>query len=214
MLWDLEKVYSCLNHLLYYWNLEKHFIKNRTSSRQLKVIISFFHSISYSWRSCWWSTIKKRIGKSHTSVFFLNHWGTASQKWCWPVSSIFFSLWVWLHFAGKIYILAYIEIVWIKLSSSWDGDVARGCLHDSKFLREEPQCQTCDMVSRWNMLWILLIVWSIFQCLFKCHARTRWMLPIEANGDQHFLTLLLPSAYKMFIPIIVSNYANWVPKRY
>lgn len=90
------------------------------------------------------------------------------------------------HFAGDIYILACIEIVWIKLSSSWDGDVARGCLHDSKFLRDEPQCQACDMVSRWNMLWILLIVGSISHCSFKCHAKARWVLPIGADGDQHF----------------------------
>lgn len=95
----------------------------------------------------------KRIGKSKSYLgLFSNHKGTTSQKWCWPVSYAFYSLWRCLHFAEDVYILACIERVWIKLSSSWDGNVARGCLHDSKSHREELRCQTCDMVSRWNTL--------------------------------------------------------------
>ena len=122
---------------------------------------------------------KRRIGKSKSYLsIFLNHEGTTSQKCCWPVSSAFYSLWRCLHFAEDIYILACIERAWIKLSSSWDGSVARGCLHDSKSHREELWCQTGDMVSRWNILWILLIVGSLLHCLFRWHARSRRVLPI------------------------------------
>lgn len=134
----------------------------------------------------WWGK-EELVKVSHMKGFFLNHWGTTSQKWCWPASPTSASLRALLHFKGEIYILACIKIVWIKLSSAWYRAVARGCLHDSEFLREELQCQTCDMVSRWNMFWILLIVWSIFHCSFKCHPRTRWVLPMGADGDQHFL---------------------------
>jgi len=54
---------------------------------------------------------------------------------------------------------------------------------------------------------MVLRVWNISKHLFECCARA-FCFQYKLMEINTFLTLLVPSVYKVFISIIVSNYVN------
>lgn len=58
-----------------------------------------------------------------------------------------------------------------------------------------------------GLLWMLWIVWNISKHLFECCGKA-FCFHYKLMEINTFFTLLVPSAYKVFISIIVSNYVN------